>query len=508
MPFMDTATSMVAALGDIIEEDLGDSVFDSLPKLDGAAMDIFTTSEGVSKGIGRDFKKIMVFETGVTGATKWVNPLGTGIHDFEGAANDGQSIMTNQTTPYLEWPGAEQSPLPGFFRREVSLARMLDTISVPIEYFTAGELDATITDIFALIQKRAAQNIALAKLNCFYSTSIHQDIGTVGAVTFQNHNGTEDQATIILSSGSPRNYYAGMFIEVFAPISGVTLGAKRHTSRLIVKSVRYIPLSSDAGYGSIVVQSVPNEDLNQTLPAAITSGDVILREETSTAAGTAGRGFIGPDMWLANSGIVFGADVDRFQQLQSVVEALGGAVLSEQIFSKFAGRYRKAYGMENMPETILSSVGAQNAYVENSDGLGRFDRTGQTFVIAGGYETGSTPFLFAGQPMKWTVSDMMPSLSAMNAASQVGGRVWFLKMRDGNIQRLQPPKTRGSGSNGPFGMEVEFPFGNRHSHGIFQPTKASSGRQANYVEANAQIHTSIMPKWLPGIKLTGVAETL
>ena len=200
-------------------------------------------------------------------------------------------------------------------------------------------------------------------------------------------------------------------------------------------------------------------------------------------------------------------DLDEFQQFQSIVEDVSG-VLTGPMLSRYWGRFFKAYGMQNCPDTMLTSMGVTNAHVENSDGMGRWDISGKPFVVSEGYDMGNVPFVFNGKKVNWLISAYMPSNSDVTATTPQGGRLWGLKLRDQNIRRYLPPMLPQGKQQAAFGAEVEFLYPLGGPFGIFKPYHNTSGKSTNYQEAPFYRHLAFAPKFLPGIKLTSLNENL
>lgn len=496
--------SLINAISDTIEERLSGGVASSLPALDDLFKSLFTTSMGVSTdSLGRDFKAIHILREGVSGALKWTTATGTQPTGY--SSNYSQhTVMSYQADAF---PGLEDQAGPGHIRQTVSLARMMGNVLVPHEYIRAAKLQAAIADGLAEIIRGASENIALAEIQAWYALDNTGAIAVIQSDTPQNNEATGDRSVLVVGSGSIRNFHSGMHVDV---VNGST-GAVRFTD-VVVDAVRYVPddTNDSGGYGEVTLQSVAASPEDLT---AIAANDLIVRRDSTYDGGAASVSYgpMGPEQWLVDIGATtdpFGIEVDVFEQFASVVKAVSG-VLTEQVLNRYFGRYFQAYGMQNMPDTIITSMGVTNAHVENSDGLGRFDRTGKAFVIANGFDYGAVPFTFNGMNMKWHVSAFMPSASDVTSSSPTGGRLWALKLRDQNIMRYVPPKLAGSkAGTAPMDSEVEFAFPLGGPNGIFKPYHNSSGNSTNWQEAPFYKHVAYAPRFMPGIKLTSLSENL
>jgi hypothetical protein len=210
---------------------------------------------------------------------------------------------------------------------------------------------------------------------------------------------------------------------------------------------------------------------------------------------------------MVTTGSPFGVNVATYMQFQSIVAAVSG-VATETLFNKYWGRFFHAYGLQNAPDAMVSTIGVMNAHSEQNDGLGRFNRSGQRLVMSEGYEFGQVPYNFQGRDVTWDPSAYMPSASAMNAAAQDGGILWAMKTRDRNIMRYVPPMAGGNVGAEPIPNEVEFVFPQGGPYGIFKARHDGSGDTVNFLEAPFDKWLAIAPRFMPGIKLTSLTESI
>lgn len=494
-----TPTDTINAISEIIEEDLSGSVPSSTPGLDSYYRKLTTSAMGVtSEGIGRDFKIIHPFKQGVAGTVKWVSAVGgpAPVANLVGVIGRNAGDVT-------AYPGLNENVAPGHVNQTITLGRAHGNIFLPIEYMKADLLDATMTSSIAEIIEGAAENVILSELHQFYRLTLSdaKGIATIGTTpAFANANSTDDEITFVVASGSIRNFYPGMLIDFHDP-SG---GARRNSNPIMVDTVRYLPDTTNdtGGWGQVVAVSIAATPEDLTGSASIVSGDVIARIDSE------GNGPLGPEDWLITTGTVFGINVATHPQFQSISQAVSG-VLTEPTLNKYFGRFFHAYGMKNLPDSIVTSIGVTNAHVEQNDGLSRFARNGQGLVVQDGFEMGEVPFRFQGRNVTWDVSAYMPSSSSMTAATQTGGRLWAMKTRDRNLMRYVPPKRGQTGADGgPLPNEVEFVLPVGGPFGIFKPRHNTDGDTVNFLEAPFDRWLAIAPKFLPGIKLTSLTESI
>lgn len=499
--------TVLDGLDRLLEEDLSGGVQDSLPGLDTLWKTLFTTAMGVERnGLGRDFKVIHTFQEGVSGAIKWV-PIGGTSTTFT-SLDQGGSTHFQATHATAAFPGLDEHASPGHVQKIITLAKAMGNVLIPHEWIRAGRLSAAIADASSEIIRGAAMNVAQAEINSWYTMG--PGTASAGALaqvatepTFANVRGTNDKATFVVKNGSIRNFYVGMVVQFYR-----SNGTTKVSEQCIVDSVTYLPNESTdtGGYGKITVVSAAAaaENLSTLDTTGIDPDDIIVRYG-SLAGGATSYAPLGPEQWLISSGTAFNINVATYPQFQSIVKAVND-VLSETQLNRYFGRFFQAYGMMNMPDTIVTSMGVTNAHVENSVGFGRMDRTNSPFLIADGWDFGAVPFQFNGMKMRWHVSPLMPSTSSMTAATQNGGRLWAMKLRDQNIRRYVAPMLPQSTSMAPFPAEVEFMYPQKNT--IFKPYHDTNGRTTEFQEAPFYKHCAFAPKFMPGIKLTGLTENL
>ncbi len=497
--------TMIDALDEIIREDMEAGVPTSLPPLDSLWNALFTNSMRVEPDrLGRDWEVIHTLRTGISGSLKWVTVTVGDIY-----ANFDQVVAHNTEQVF---PGKDEHVTPGHVQKKVTLAKAMGNILIPHDWIRMGKLNAAIVDAAAEIVQGAAENAALAEVQAWYTMSSSGHVGVVKNVAFANNNGTNDKVTFNVASGSVRNYYPGLFIDFHNP-SGY---ARRNTSPVVVDAVRYIPddASDTGGYGQVVAKSHPaNGSSWENLSAAgVANNDWVVRRSSINTTSGATYGPWGPEYWLVNTGTIFNINVATFMQFQSIVKDVSG-VLTQPLLDRYSGRFFQAYGLLNMFDTLVTSMGVTNAYTENYIGLQRFERHGRPFVIADGFELGDVPYVFQGRQMAWHITPFMPSTSDVTAASPTGGRMWGLKLRDGNIVRYVPPKLDGSRTGvKPMPADVEFAYPLGGTGGIFKAyhsrTSGTAGGTTNIDEAPFYMHRAFMPRWIPGMKLYNLQESL
>lgn len=503
-------STLVNAISDAIEEILQVGPPGN-PPLDDHYMSLRSTTMGVERtGIGRDFKVVHAIRSGISSPFRWTSKvLGADPMD---SLNQGIHVPTDKYTAY---PGLAKASWQGIISREVQLARGQGTIFLPVEYAKASALNAALYSEVAENVKAHAAGIMLGEIHSYYRQKLTNNftVATVGSgfvagTDITNANATDDKVTFVVGRGSVRNFYPGQMIDF---ISDADPPVKKNANPVIVESVRYVPdTSSDTGgYGQVIGISTTGEDLNAATPIA--AGDMVVDHDSFTvgmsAAASSLDGPLGPESWLLTTGSAFNINVETFQQYQSVSLAVNGP-FTTPVGMKAWGRFFKAYGPVDMPDTFVTSQGVTNAAVENLEGLSRFPRMGEPFTFSEGYEFGQVPFQFGSHRVKWQVSAYMPSTSDVTAANPQGGRGWGLKTRDGNIKRYVPPRSEFA-TEGPSDVpqEVDFLISGGPM-GVFLPWPDGSGSVLPVYGAPYDHWMAVAPSVMQGILLTGMSELL
>lgn len=484
-------STAINALSEIIIADIQRGIPSSLPELDPLFAALFTKSQGVTReGIGQDFKVLHTFRDSIGGAFEWAAP---------GGPQPVQGITHSVRHTVEEYPGHEDMVTPGHVRKTITLAKGKGNMLVPQEFLTAATLGTSVGDPGQEIITGTAENAALAEIQSWYATSSKKEIATIptGGVSFSSNRGTNDRATIIVSGNSVRNFYNGLMVDIY----DTTGATKRNSSPCVIDGVRTLPddANDSGGYGQIIVQSTATTAENLSTAGVVVT-DIIVRK------GSISKGPLGPEEWLVTTGSPFGINVATYQQFQSIVKSVSGA-FTDPVFNRYAGRFFQAYGMRDFPDTVITSVGVENVYVENSDGLARFERNGKPFMIAVGFEVGESPITFQGKRLALHISSFMPSSSDVTASAPTGGRMWMLKLRNQNVVRYVPPRIAQSKTHPQFNSEIEFLYALGGPNGIFKPYHSNS-KSTNMQEAPYFRYVAYCPKFMPGIKLTGLQESL
>lgn len=465
-----------------IEERLSGGIRESLPRLDPVYKYIADTWFGVAStnDVGRSWQVNHTFNESLHGVFKWVTA---------GGSNVNNTTLTHSLIPtdVQEYPGLEDTTLPGYLRKTITLVAGMGNLFLPQTYARADQLSAEVGSLVTDLLRGAATLTALADIACFYSVGVPSQIGVAG-------NSTSGTSVNVVVLGAVNQFYNGQHVDIY------TTTTKINTNyQVVVDGVRYIPATTDTtGYGVVTLKS---KDGASTV--TVTAGDLIVIQDSFNV------GPHGPFHWLINTGSAYGINVGTYQQFQSVVQTSVGD-LDETKLARYFQRLWKAYGTMNFPDTVLTSMGVTIALLDSSYGLtDRFVRNlGERNQLVMGFQSaGESAYMFNGIPIRWIESPYMPSDSQF-AGTANGGRLWALKMRDKNIKRYLPPPLPGAKKNAMFGREAEFPFGTGGPSGMFSPYHSSAGRKTNWMEAPFNRWSEYAPDYMPGLNLSGINEIL
>lgn len=482
------ATTLVQGISKTIEERLSNGISEAMVALDPLWSRMRNSMESVSGSIGRDYKVIHTFSEGVSGAFKWTTPYG-------GAVDNTTLAHTTIPTEILTYPGIEDTVLPGYFQKTITLTKGVGNMFIPENYLVAQQLDASIGDVVADLIRGTARLVAESEIAPWYSTGVKSQICSIGAIE-AGTAGVDTYITVAVKGGSVRNLQIGQHVDIYNS-TGTT---KRNTVPMVVDAARYLPASTDSGYGQVTLKTKDSS----IVPATVVATDILTLWES------AGQGPTGPYSWLINTGTAFGIDVDTYQQFQSLVVTNFGLPTETRI-SQMISRLVKAYGIDNVPNFHVTSQGVELAMLDTNFGLASFLKRdyGQLQELRMGFNAaGPRPIVFNGMAMEFHTTPFMPSDSDFSGTTE-GGMWWGFKTKDGNLKRYVPPRIRGARSHEQFPMECQFLYGgNAHGPtGIWKPYHYN-GRTSEWMEAPFNRYVEICPKVMTGMRLEGITELL
>ena len=500
----------IDVLDNLVREELPAVIVESLPTIAPIYKYINRSSIGVKRdtGIGRQWKVLHIFETGLAGLMQSANPLGV---DMTTNTYYPQShfIDTTDTTDLAPFPTATDSPHVNSIKRELVLQMSTGNFSVPVTWaqgdaLSSSQIAQVARDVKAVGKMRAlteAQSFFMGESNALCQIDDYALTDANESMTFTVKSGT----------GRTQFFRIGMMVDIYynnsgAPNWGTTGGTHyvNSTDTGIPGATNYVPLIvSNVDYlsGTIKVSSVDgtNLDVGTVHGDAADDDDWIVLRQCGTVSGREMRTW-GLEDWIKNSsssvttvlGTSSGIDTATYSQFSSSITAINGP-LTDQVMNGYFGGFLDAYPGSTL-DTIITTMGVTLKYLEQPSLFNNrmvYERTGKALDVAGGWE--EVKYSFNGKSLRWIISPMC-----------LGKTLYGMKLNGGNITRYCPPTI--GGSDGRIGGDVEFlaPLGG-HS-GIFKIAHNSSGQSLNVLEAPFWQYGLIAPIDVRSLKLTGLTE--
>lgn len=474
---MATATA-IGSISKIVREELSFAKYEVEPEVDGIFTKMYTTSSGVTRGIGRSWQVIVTFATGVAGAFKNVPAAGVTTKD---QALTGQ-VSQWDTSTFRTFPGVGAQTQPGYVQKTATLVQGMGIFSLPYTFFAAEELDASITEPIELIIRGTAKNVMQSEANHYYtnSSTIKPIFTAVTAATALTTNGAAtcvfNFANTTASVGRIARLIPGMLVDGMDSSASPDEVLTNATGG-VVTIVDYIGKIFTVYFSAGAV--------------TFADGDYLI-QSGSTSAATVTTGPSGAETWLKASGTVFGIDLSTHPQFKSLVAAVAG-VLDEHTLDKYVGGFYDAYGGMYGLDSMITTTGVLTAYREALDGLHRYDRNNEAMKIKGGWV--SMDYVYNGEPFEFLASRY-----------QKPGQAYIQKLGQGNLRRYVPPAPKLVTKRGEFPIDIQFIAPLFGSSNIFLPAHNTSAALTEFNQAPFVCLREWCPRQLPGILLTGLTE--
>ena len=515
--------SAVSVLDNLVREELPMMITEIGPQIAPVFDKIKSTAMGVKsqEGVGRGFKVIHLYETGVAGLMESGDPMGPGMHTVSG--NQVNTLLQGTAATNLSvFPNAKESPHTGDLKRELVLHKIVGNFSIPATWKTMDMLNAT------QIKKVARDMKAVAKLKAIYEASSFFSHSVTNSSTYQNqvlgrvktvgHNATWTtylDITIDEAYGRIANFRKGMRIDVVADSAGVLQdGSTMDTSqtRNVDASESYVSLTIvNVDFLGKKITLMPIDTGDGTTPAAANgwygsttfAGAIndwlTMAKTTRYQSGSRPQFSWGINDWVKASGQILGGadaaqalDLDLYQQFKSQVQAVNGP-LTDDVINGYIGGYLDAYPGESL-DTVITTQGVQLKWLQQPglyNNRQNYERTGKALSFKGGWS--QIAYEFAGRSYEWIMSPMCLS-----------NTLYAMKFAGDNVRRYGPPRIGGMEAS--MGPELEFlaPLGGLD--GVFMVSHDGDGNPQELLECPFWYYQLIAPVDPRGVKLTGLTE--
>lgn len=517
----------IDVLDNLVREELPSMITDAQPAIAPIFSKIKRTAFGVKKqeGVGRGYKVIHLYETGVAGLMESGDPLGPDMTTIQGTQANILAQGTAQSLLNI-FPAAEESPHTGDIKRELVLHKIVGNFSIPAEWKQADMLNATQIKKVGRDMKAVAKLKAIYEASSFFSHSVTNDatfqnqvVGRISAIA--EHSTWTDYIDITMDEtyGRISNVRIGMRLDIVADSAGVlqsgvgVTGADvrnyTHTGQqyvqLIVVDVDFLGKSFTVRPINSVTGALPNfgsgtsGDVFQNGQAGAADDWLVFANTSRYIAGTRPQFSWGINDWIKATGVIMGGasgaaalDVDVYSQFKSAVIGVNGP-LTDDVINGYIGGYLDAYPGESL-DTLITTMGVQLKWLQQPglyNNRQNYERTGKSVDFKGGWS--SVSYEFGGRVYDWIVSPMCLS-----------NTLYGCKFAGDNIKRYGPPRIGGMDAN--MGPEIEFLATLGGHSGVFKIAHASNGRSQDLLEAPFWYYNLIAPVDPRGLKLTGLTE--
>lgn len=517
-------SQVVDILNDIVREELPQMLLDIEPVVAPVFDKVKRSSIGVKsqEGLGKGYKVIHIYATGMAGSFESGDPLGPGMTAVSG--NQAQMLAIGDAATNLEvFPAATSVPHTGEVKRELVLHRINGNYSIPVGWKQLDTLNAAQLKKVQRDLRAVATQKALYEATSFFSHSVTNNKGYVNQVLGRvsataEHTWTDYiHLTIDEEYGRIANFGKGQRIDIQADDGGVlqigssadevdgttqrnyTTGTEKYVHLIVVdvdylgKKITLRPINSDtgglpdytAGYGSGTVPAVVGDWL---VAAGSAPYLAVSRPQHSW----------GLNDWIKASGQILGGadgasglDLDLYSMFKSQVKAIN-ASLTDDIINGYIGGYLDAYPGESL-DTIITTQGVQQQWLKQPglyNNRQNWDRAGKSLSKVGGWS--KLGYEFGGRNFEMIISPMCLSKT-----------LYGLKFAGDNIMRYGPPRI--GGSNADMGPEIEF-LCSLENDNVFRIANSSTGQPTDLLEAPFWYYNLIAPLDPRGLKFTGLTE--
>lgn len=538
------ATNLFQMVSAITKEVLNDKIMKFAYEKSPLFRRIFPDSKGVffDDKIGRNWKGIQTFRTGMAGGTKWIGVPGAGSTNL----NNIGSTTNSQINLYganILYPNRNQAPTPGYGQIVYQMKQMLGNLYVPLELVQMAELGASIGEQLAATIEGTAETVAHDRiLTLFRQLSSGTTISSTGhligncspSITFsvpasaavgysvpgrflQDTGGND--AVFTLGSGSVRRLRPGTRVDLYAQGSATKIIGDLYvdvtdefegTFKLLVSTLASATTTT-ISTSTVLDLVIPNSGRDSTTSNLPTALDEIITNSTGS------------------SGTPYGIDFGTYPQFKSYVAA--GVEFTEQMLFRELGTYIGARGRD-IPDTFAATPGVWVRYfttISNNASFYRWTQQGKPIDFKNlgpaALADNEAGFQFNAYGRVFDlIADPWLAGGFPDTDSTASGNVMYgLTTRNRNFKMKAPPRLPGSKTRAPVDNSIQFLSGvllpgassiflpsmaasNFHIYSATGAATASGVGYTNFMEAPFYCLYEIVPDVIPGMKLTGMTE--
>lgn len=517
----------IDSLDNLVREELPMIIHDIGPVIAPVFDKIKRTAFGVKsqQGLGRGYKVIHLYETGVAGLIESGDPLGPDMTTIAGTMT--QLLAEGTAAANLSiFPTAAESPHMGDIKRELTLHKVVGNFSIPAAWKQADLLTAAQIKKVTRDMKAVAKLKAIYEASSFFSHSVTNSSGNENQVlgsilTIAENSSNTDYVEIAIDEqyGRISNFRIGMRIDIVADSSGTLQDGTavdgtdvrnyEHTTQnyvhLIISAVDFLakiiilrPVDSVDG-GLPNFGSGSSGDLFQAGQAGAVGDWLVFSKTSRYTTATRPQFSWGINDWIKSSGTILGGatsaaglDLAIYPQFRSQVIAVNGP-LTDNVINGYIGGFLDAYPGETL-DTVITTQGVQLKWLEQPglyNNRQNYERTGKALSFKGGWSQIS--YEFGGRTYEWIMSPMCLTKT-----------LYACKFAGDNIKRYSPPRL--GGMEATMGQEIEFlaPLGGHK--GVFMVSHSSGGAPQDLLESPFWYYCLIAPVDPRGVKFTGLTE--
>lgn len=474
-----------------------------VPKVDAFKNELSPTHQMIKRSakepyrdkIGRDWKVVWPFRLGLAGAVEFSSVAGPNIAtDPSTPAPPGFQLYQDLET----WPGIDETTVPGFAQRTITLKKMKIQMLFPLQIARAGQLEANVADQVEHTIEGTAQNVAMQECGAWWSKS--QSTGSLTGIVAT----VLGSATTISSAGTTLTVDGTALTsgEVGSSIRRIEAGARYDLYRKSdAVKMNIAPVFADVVDGNDASTEGTIKLYTYGPAITIAAVDYVLIPRNSSGVVPTSL-----EDTIKSSGSIFGVPIASYPHIKSVIRDVNGAI-DENTLLKYTAKYNHSKGGMFAMDSLVAGEGvwsklyshfmftAPSTNVPNI----RFERNGSMVKLDNMGIAEEVSFMLFGRKLRCIVDSWAPAKT-----------MYGLKLNN-NWQVVRPPRVPGTGTHPAFDSAVEFvALWATQGRSIFLPFYQVGGGNAgaftNMQQAPAEMWYEYLCQTPCGMKLTRLTE--